>query len=177
MKTGIKKFFTSFAIFNVPIISILFLEILVYIPRLNDFWNFLRFSPFYIGIYFWLSLRPDIFNIFSAFILGIFADVLSSNALGINILSFLILYIISAKMFSFFNIKKYSYSWMLFSLDILLTLLFKAIIVSIFYQSIIPFNFLFFEYILTISLYPIVGRFYLYIEHRYIHLEERYENK
>jgi len=176
MKTGLKKFLTSLAIFIVPIISILFLEILVYSSRSNDFFNFLRFAPFYIGIYYWLSLRPDIFNIFSAFLLGIFADVLSTNMLGINILSFLILYLISSQIFSYFNIKKFTYSWLLFTLSLFITLIFKSIIVSIFYRKLIPFNFLFIEYILTSSLYPIIVRFYLFIEKRFIHLEERYEN-
>ena len=177
MKTGIKNFITSFLVFITPILSILFLEIFFYIPRINEFYNHFRLAPFYTGIYFWLSLRRDAFTLLSAFILGIFADVLSSSTLGINMLSFLVLYLISDKIFSYFNIKKFSYSWLLFSLALLITLLFKAIIVSTFHLKLIPLNHLLLEYVLTTMLYPLIGRFYLFVENRYIHLEERYENQ
>ena len=176
MKANLKQIILHFILFCIPILSILFLEILVYIPRINDFWNFLRLSPFYIGIYFWHQLRPDIFNIFSAFILGIFADVLSSSILGINVLSFLILHLLTSFIFSYFNIKKFIYSWLLFSVSLLFTEIFKSIIVSISYKNIVPFHLMFYEFILTTALYPIICRFYLFIETRYIHLEERYEN-
>lgn len=177
MKTGIKNFIASFLVFITPILSILFLEIFFYVPRINEFWNYLRLAPFYTGIYFWLIMRRDIFSLLSSFILGIFADVLSSSTLGTNLLSFLVLFIISEKMFIFFNIKKFLYSWLLFSLALLITLLFKALIVSTFHLTLIPFNHLVLEFILTTMLYPLIGRFYLFIENRYIHLEERYENQ
>ncbi len=177
MKANLKHILTQSLLFCIPILSILFLEILIYVPRVNEFFNFLRLSPFYIGIYYWHQLRPDIFNIFSAFILGIFADVLSSSILGINVLSFLILHLISSYMFSYFNIKKFIYSWLLFSVSLLITEIFKSIIISISYQTIIPIPLMLYEFVLTTALYPIICRFYLFIETRYIHLEERYENQ
>lgn len=177
MKTGIKHFLTTSILFIIPILSIMCVEILAYIPRINEFWNFLRLSPFYIGIYFWLRIRPDIFNIFSAFILGIIADILSSSILGINILSFLILYLISSYILSYFNIKKFTYSWLLFLLALLITIIFKSTLLSLTYKTLIPIHLAIYEFLLTFALYPIIGRFYHYIEYNYIHLEERYENE
>ncbi len=177
MKTGIKHFFTTSILFIIPILSIMCVEILAYIPRINEFWNFLRLSPFYIGIYFWLRIRPDIFNIFSAFILGIIADILSSSILGINILSFLILYLVSSYILSYFNIKKFTYSWLLFLLALLITIIFKSTLLSLTYKTLIPLHLVIYEFLLTFALYPIIGRFYHYIEYNYIHLEERYENQ
>lgn len=177
MKTGIKHFLTTSILFIIPILSIMCVEILAYIPRINEFWNFLRLSPFYIGIYFWLRIRPDIFNIFSAFILGIIADILSSSILGINILSFLILYLISSYILSYFNIKKFTYSWLLFLLALLITIIFKSTLLSLTYKTLIPIHLAIYEFLLTFALYPIIGRFYHYIEYNYIHLEERYENQ
>ena len=175
MKNSIKNFLTQMTIFFVPVLSILFLEIFLYAPRTNPFWNFMRLAPFYIGIYIWISMRQDAFNLISAFVLGIFADVLSSSPIGINIMSFLVLYFISARILFYFNIKEFSYSWILFSLASLATLIFKAILISVFYRKLIPLNFLFIEFALTVALYPIITPFYVWIERRFIHLEDRYE--
>ena len=177
MKTSLQKIFHTFYSFIIPILSIIFLELIFYLPRTNSFFNILRFAPFYTGIYFWLSLRKDIFNIFSVFILGIFADVITSTTIGINLLSFLFLYIISHKMFSYFNILHFSYSWLLFTIALLISLIFKSVITSIFYQTLVPITLVTFEFVLISALYPILARFYLYSEIRFIHLEERYENQ
>ncbi len=175
MKSAIKNFFTAIGTYLVPIASIIALELLLYIPRIGGFWNFLRLTPFYAGIYFWQSQRPDAFNMVSAFILGIFADVLSNTPLGVNIAAFLFLYILSMYLSSWFNVKKFSYSWLLFFVATLTTFLFKALAVSIFYRRLIPLNSLLFEFLLTFTLYPLWARIYIWAEHRYIHLEERYE--
>lgn len=175
MRNAVKNFFTTIGVFLVPIASIITLELLLYIPRSGGFWNFLRLTPFYAGIYFWQSQRPDAFNMISAFILGIFADVLSNTPLGVNIAAFLFLYILSVYLSSLFNVKKFSYSWLLFFVATLATFLFKAIAVSIFYRRLIPLNFLLFEFSLTFTLYPLWARIYIWAERRYIHLEERYE--
>lgn len=175
MKTALKRFCANIGIYTVPLISILAVTLLLYLPHFTGFWNFLHITPFYAGIYFWQSQRPDIFNLLSAFILGIFTDVLSGVPLGVNITSFMVLYITADILSSHFNIKKFSYSWLLFMLATLLTLIFKGTIVSIFYRKIIPLNYLLFEFLLSFALYPLWARIYMGIERRYIHLEERYE--
>jgi len=175
MKNSLKNFCTETKIFLIPILCIIFLVLLLAVPRNNIYWNFLRQAPFYTGIYFWQSQRPDAFNIFSAFILGVFADVLGSMPLGINIISFLILYITSAQFSIKFNVKHFSYSWFLFSLATIITLFFKTLILSIFYRKMIPVAPLFIELLLILAIYPLFARYYIWIERKYIHLEERYE--
>ncbi|MCM1323621.1 MAG: rod shape-determining protein MreD [Acetobacter sp.] len=175
MKNSIKNLCTTLGTYLVPILSIITLELLLYIPRTGGFLNFLRLTPFYAGIYFWQSQRPDAFNMISAFILGIFADVLSSTPLGVNIAAFLFLFLLSGYLSSLFNVKKFSYSWLLFILATFATFLFKALTVSIFYRRLIPLNYLLFEFLLTFTLYPLWARIYIWTERRYIHLEERYE--
>lgn len=175
MKSALKTFFTTIYVFLAPLLSILFLELIAYIPRDTAFWNFIRMAPLYSGIYFWLGLRPDAFNLLSTFVLGIISDIFNGSMLGINILTFLILYLISTRIFIYFNIKRFTYSWILFLLAIFITLIFKSILVSISYHTLIPLNYLAFEFMLTFALYPICSRFYSWIEKKYIHLEERYE--
>lgn len=175
MKTGLKNFSSTFWAMLVPLLSIMILVIILYIPRGIGYWNFLRQAPFYAGIYFWQSQRPDAFNFLSAFVLGVIADVLGGLPLGINITSFLALYLLSIRIIRHFNIQRFSYSWFWFFIAVLITMIFKSAIVSALYRRIIPINPLLFELSLTIALYPICARFYIWSERRFIHLEERYE--
>ena len=41
-------------------------------------------------VYYWIIHRPDIFNLFSVFILGLVEDILSSVPMGTNIFSLLV---------------------------------------------------------------------------------------
>lgn len=175
MKAGIKNFLTTVGMYLVPLTGIFALTLLLSVPRSTGFWNFLRFTPFYAGIYFWQSQRPDAFKLLSAFILGILADVLGGVPVGVNIMSFMVLYLVSAQLSAYFNIQKFLYSWLLFILATFLTFLFKSLTVSIFYRKLIPLNYLLFEFLLTIALYPLWARSYMWIERRFIHLEDRYE--
>lgn len=175
MKNFIKNFSQTAITFIIPLISIIILVLCFYIPRADSYWNFLRLAPFYTGIYFWQSQRPDIFNIFSAFILGIVADVCEGSSLGINVLSFLLLYIISTQ-FSFrFNIQKFSYSWLIFGAALFITLFFKMLMASAMYRHFVPINLLIIELLLIFAVYPLLARIYIWVERKYIHLEERYE--
>ncbi len=175
MKNGIKNFLTEITAFLIPIISTIIFVLILYIPRSANCWILLRQAPFFAGIYFWQTQRPDIFSIFSAFILGILADVMGNTPLGIDIMTFLMLYIISMQLSLRFNAKKFSYSWFLFALACLLTFIFKALIASILYRQLIPLSLLFIELLMTIAIYPLIAHVNSWIERRYIHLEERYE--
>lgn len=170
-----KNFCASVATYLTPPLSIILIDLLFYIPRSSDFWNFIRLVPFYTGIYFWSSQRSDAFNGISAFLLGIFADVMSANPLGINIMTFLCLYFLATRLSAYFNVKKFSYSWLLFALAIVIAITFKFLITSIFNRMWIPINAATLELMLTITLYPLLASCYIWIERRYIHLEDRYE--
>ena len=54
-------------------------------------------------------------------------------------------------------------------------MLFKFLITSIFNRMWIPINAALLELLLTITLYPLLARYYIWVERRYIHLEDRYE--
>ena len=47
---------------------------------------------------------------------------------------------------------------MLFAVAAFAAMLFKALIISAFYRAFVPLNFLVFEYLLTVTLYPILAR-------------------
>lgn len=175
MKSFLKNLYGEIIAYLIPLLSILVLELIFYVPRSNEYWNFLRQTPFFVGIYFWQSQRPDTFSFFSAFVLGIFADVWSGEALGINILSFLLLYFLAVQVSLRFNVLRFSYSWLLFAGAMLITLLLKALMVSVFYRQFVSLGLLAVEYLLVVAMYPLLARVYIWVERRYIHLEERYE--
>ncbi|MBP5698973.1 MAG: hypothetical protein J6W96_05555, partial [Alphaproteobacteria bacterium] len=85
------------------------------------------------------------------------------------------LYMISTKLSLRFNVKRFSYSWLLFCAATITTLILKALIASIMYRQIIPLDLLGIELLLIMALYPLLARIYVWVERRYIHLEERYE--
>ncbi len=170
-----KNFYASIISYTIPPISIILIDLLFYIPRSSDFWNFIRLVPFYTGIYFWSSQRPDAFNGISVFLLGIIADVMSANPLGINVMTFLCLYFLATRLSTYINVKRFSYSWLLFALSITLSIMFKFLITSIFNRMWIPLNAALLELLLTITIYPLLARYYIWVERRYIHLEDRYE--
>lgn len=173
--TALKNFLTNLSVFIIPLLSILVMVLIFYIPRYSEFWNLLRSVPFYTGIYFWISQRPDAFNSVSAFVLGTFADITAGTPLGVGIITFLVLYFCSLHLSAYFNVKKFAYSWLLFILLAGITLLFKGLLVCAFYRSLIPLKPLVFEFLLVSALYPLLTRFYIWTERRFIHLEERYE--
>ena len=175
MINSLKNFFISCLIYFVPLLSIIGVVLILYIPRSNEFWNFLRTAPLYTGIYFWSTTRSDIFNLLSAFFLGIMADIIGSTPLGVNIITFLTLYTLSIKLSDYFNIQKFFYAWILYTVILLITFIFKTILICTFYRQIIPLHFLAFEFFLNIMIYPLTIRLFAKIERRFIHLEERYE--
>ena len=52
---AIKNFFAGIGVYAVPVLSIMAMVLVFYIPRFTEFWNYLRLAPFYAGIYFWIS--------------------------------------------------------------------------------------------------------------------------
>ena len=54
---AIKNFFAGIGVYAVPVLSIMAMVLVFYIPRFTEFWNYLRLAPFYAGIYFWISQR------------------------------------------------------------------------------------------------------------------------
>ncbi len=173
--SSLKNFLINLNVFIIPLLSILIMVLILYVPRYSEFWNLLRSVPFYTGIYFWLSQHPDAFNSISAFILGIFADIIAGTPLGISIITFLVLYFCGLYLSAYFNVKKFTYSWLLFILITGITLLFKGSLVCAFYRAFIPLKPLVFEFLLIATLYPLLTRFYIWMERRFIHLEESYE--
>ena len=118
-----------------PFISSLLLIVMFYMPL--DFFSLNGIKPM-VGmacVYFWLQHRPDVFNLWSVFGLGMIDDVLSSSPLGANIFEMLMMYVLVNTTTKFFNAKPFVVLWYGFILLSVVVLLAKWLLISIYYSQ------------------------------------------
>lgn len=140
-----------------PILSTLLLLLFSYTPFSFVFSNSIKPLLALICVFFWLTHRPDIFNIISVLIVALVSDVISSAPFGSNILMFWVLYALTNKFQKFFYAKPfviYWYGFMAFSLAAILT---KWFVLSIYYGQFLPLVPTFFMYLTTIVFYPFIS--------------------
>lgn len=142
---------------SIPLLVSLFMILFSYIPLSSSLANNARPLVGLLCIYFWLIYRPDLFNLFSVFILGLTADILSATPLGINIFSFLIMYLLVTNFLRYLNGKPFIVLWFGFALFLLPVILSKWLLLSIFYSSFMPAMLLLFSYLITVCFYPIIN--------------------
>ncbi|MBE6444639.1 MAG: rod shape-determining protein MreD [Alphaproteobacteria bacterium] len=108
-------------------------------------------------VYFWLQHRPDLFNLWSAFGIGIIEDLISASPLGSNVFEVLLMYLLVNSTSRLFNAKPFIVLWYGFMALSLITLFSRWLIVSIYYSHFLPLSVLFFSYLVTIVLYPLLS--------------------
>ena len=153
MTENVKSYFQRL----IPFIFSLLLIFLSYVPL--DFFlsENIRPAVAFVCVYYWIIHRPDIFNLFSVYFLGLIEDVLSSVPMGTNILSLLVLYILLLNFGRFFNGKPFIVTWYGFAIVCLLTMLTKWLMVSIYYGQFLPFAQVAFSYLFSVAAYPVLS--------------------
>ena len=124
------------------------------------------------AVFFWLFNRPDIFNLFSVALIGFFCDIFSAVPPGTYLIAFLAVYIMEIKIAGFISNKLFVINFASFALISLAAILIEWTIVSIYYQKALPFAVNFFDWLLTICLYPLVAFINLKIASLFLHEEE-----
>ena len=102
-----------------PLLCSLLMLFFSYVPLDLPISNHVRPSVGMICAYFWLLHRPDVFNLFSVYVLGLVEDVISSAPVGSNIFAMLVMYLLVTNLSRFFNAKPFVIIWygfVLFSL-------------------------------------------------------------
>ncbi len=140
-----------------PMFFSLFLILLSYVPLDFVLSSNIRPAIGLVCVYYWIIHRPDIFNLFSVFILGLIEDILSSVPLGTNIFSLLVLYVLLLNLGRFFNGKPFIVTWYGFAMLSLLTLFCKWLIVSIYYGQFLSLVQVVFSYCFSVAAYPILS--------------------
>ena len=108
-------------------------------------------------VYFWLIYRPDLFNLGTVFVLGIFTDIASSTPFGSSLLTMLVMYLLVTNLIKYLNGRVFVVLWIGMALLLPVCLLVQWLSISIYYAQPLPLLPLFFSYLITLAFYPIVG--------------------
>ncbi len=155
-----------------PLATSVLLLMISYIPLDFSLFNNIRPAIGIICVYFWVIYRPDLFNLWSVYFLGLLDDIISASPFGSNILALLVLYVLINNSSRFINAKPFIVTWYWFALLSLLTMLARWLVVSVYYSQFLPLTILSFSYLVTAAAYPLVSLLLAYIQNRWIQDEE-----
>lgn len=161
-KNAEQHFLNSLAL-KMPFISSLILSLLSYIPLSSDIASYAR--P-YIGlmcVYFWLVYRPDLFNLFSVFFLGLIIDVISISPIGTNTMMFLFAYAIISFLRKYMYQKIFILLWLGIIVLLPICLAFKWLCLSLYHAEALGVKMLFFSYLSSVAAYPLLSVVNAYI--------------
>ena len=151
-----------------PFLSWVLLVLLSYIPLDFMFLNSIRPAIGIICVYFWLQHRPDLFNLGSVFCLGLVDDVISSSPFGSNVFEMLLMYVLVNNTSRFLNAKPFVVLWYGFGVLALMTMLSRWLLVSVYYSQFLPLSMLFFSYMVTIAVYPLISLLLAFVQNNLI---------
>ncbi len=155
-----------------PLATSVLLLMISYIPLDFSLFNNIRPAIGIICVYFWVIHRPDLFNLWSVYFLGLLDDIISASPFGSNILALLVLYVLINNSSRFINAKPFIVTWYWFALLSLVTMLARWLVVSVYYSQFLPLTILSFSYLVTAAAYPLVSLLLAYIQNRWIQDEE-----
>ena len=151
-----------------PFLSSAVLVLFSYVPLDFMFLNSIRPAMGIICVYFWLQHRPDLFNLGSVFCLGLLDDVVSASPLGSNIFEMLLMYVLVNNTSRLLNAKPFVVLWYGFVLLSLTSVLCRWLLVSVYYGRFLPLSMLFFSYMVTAALYPLVSLLLAFVQNKLI---------
>lgn len=147
-----------------PLFSSLIMVFLSYVPV--DLFGIANIHPAMgmIGVYFWMIHRPDVFNLFSVYILGLVEDIISLAPFGSNIFALLVLYVLVNNLSRYFNGKPFIITWYGFAILSLIAFLSRWVLVSIYYSQFLPLSIMMFSYLFTVAAYPFLSLINVFVQ-------------
>lgn len=109
------------------------------------------------GVYYWAIFRPDLLPPLAAFAIGLLYDVMAGGPLGVNALVMLLVQGVTASQRRFFLGKTFLVAWWAFAMVAGGAMAIAWLLVSGLYGQIVEPRAVFFEYLLTVALYPLLG--------------------
>lgn len=150
----------------VPLLSSLALLLLSYIPLDIGYFNNIRPLVGVACIYYWIVNRPDLFNLFSVFIIALVNDIISSGPFGSNMFCFLLMYVLTTNLQRLIYGKEFSITWYIFVALTLAVFCMKWLLVSIYYRQAMPYIILLFSYCVTVAIYPFISFIFALIQNK-----------
>ncbi len=168
LNENISSFFQRLLPFLTSVLLVLF----SYVPLDFMFLNSIRPAIGIICVYFWLQHRPDLFNLWSVFGVGLIDDFVSSSPLGSNVFELLLMYVLVNNTSRFLNAKPFVVLWYGFMALSLITVLSRWLVVSVYYGQFLPLSMLFFSYMVTIAAYPLISLLLAFVQNHLIQDED-----
>lgn len=146
-----------------PLLSALLLLFVSYMPALP-----MVFHPSIsvICVYYWMLHRPDVFNLFSVFVLGLVQDLISSAPWGSNVFGLLILFVLASNFLKYFNGKPFEVIWAGFVPAAFAAMFAKWFILSVYYSQFLPLGRLFLSFLITIAIYPVISLVNVFVQNK-----------
>ncbi len=110
-----------------------------------------------IAVYFWSVHRPDIMPIWAVFCIGLFADLLRGDQLGIGVLMVLLVYAIVAGQRRFFVSRSFGVIWFGFAIVALAAITLMWLLGSILHATVLDPRPAMFQYLTTVAAYPVIA--------------------
>lgn len=155
-----------------PLLSSLLLLFFSYVPLEFGIFNNIRPVVGMVCVYYWMLHRPDLFNLWSVYFLGLIDDVISASPFGSNIFALLLLYILINNTSKFFNAKPFIVTWYGFCLLSFVAMFARWLLVSVYYSQFLPLSMLLFAYLVSVAAYPLISLVLAFIQNNLIQEDE-----
>ncbi|MBF0391925.1 MAG: rod shape-determining protein MreD [Alphaproteobacteria bacterium] len=109
------------------------------------------------AVFYWAIFRPDLLPAWVAFVIGLLFDVVSGTPLGVNALVLLLVQGVTSAQRRFFLGNTFVVAWWGFGMIAAGASTLAWMLVSLLIDGRIAFRAVLFEYLLTVSLYPVVA--------------------
>ena len=152
----------------IPLLISILWEMIVHIPLKMEIGGNARPMMGLMCVYFWIIYRPDIFNLAVVFIFALVCDLLSLAPLGVYLFMYLIMFLAVSNLIKYVSEKTFKILWIGLIVLLLPIMMAGWLMMCIYYAEILPLKSLFFSYLFSISLYPIVGGINAFIVNRFM---------
>lgn len=113
------------------------------------------------AIYHWAIYRPNLMPLGAVFVLGLLQDLLSGAPVGLNVLVFLTVFGVVLSQRRFFAGQSFLIYWVGFAIIAFGAGVESWLIASLWNMSVVDFRLIFFQYLLSLGIMPIVAWLFL----------------
>lgn len=128
-----------------------------FLPLKSDIADNARPETGLMCVYFWLVYRPDLFNLGVVFVLGMVADAASSAPFGSGLTAMLVMYLMVTNLIKYLNGRTFIVLWVGIAALLPVCLLVRWLLVSVYYEQMMPVSLVLFSYLTSLACYPLVG--------------------
>ena len=153
----ITSYFSEGFIRSLPFLSCLGFLFLGLFPFRIPFFIELFVPFFYISLFCWLFLRPDLLPPLSVFCLGVLSDLMYANPLGVETLICMLLYLSVYSQRRFLIGHSFIFLWGTFALLMLPLFIIQWSLNSLLRWHVMPFDIMIGQWLLLIGFYPIIA--------------------